>query len=144
MIRDGTLEPKPAETAVGEIEMHLLAQPPIGTDAKAIADQKHPDHQLRVDRWPPRLAAIGPQVLSDIRQIDEAVDPPQQVIIGNMTPCQRVRSKRPCIGLPMGPRSIVVTRAPEGANSTAMPGSLSSTKRLPPTGIRISRGPVPR
>ena len=30
--------------------MHLFAQPALGTNAHAVADDQHPDHQLRIDR----------------------------------------------------------------------------------------------
>jgi hypothetical protein len=44
------LKPKPAEPAIGEVEMHLLAQPALGPHAHAIADDQHPDHQLGIHR----------------------------------------------------------------------------------------------
>ncbi len=64
--------------------MDLLAQPPLGADAERVADNQHPDHQLGVDRWSPRLAVIRPQMLADARQGDEPVDRAQQVIRRDM------------------------------------------------------------
>jgi hypothetical protein len=64
--------------------MHLLAQPPLRADAHAIADDQHPDHQLGIDRGPPRLAVIRAQVLAEPTQIDEPVDRSQQVIRRNV------------------------------------------------------------
>ena len=46
MIRDIAVEPEPAEPPVRQIEIDLFAEPPLATDAKAIADDEHPDHQL--------------------------------------------------------------------------------------------------
>ena len=60
--------------------MHLLAQPPLGADADAVADDQHPDHQLRIDRGPADLAVERPQMLARSGQIDEPVDRAQQVI----------------------------------------------------------------
>jgi hypothetical protein len=40
----------------------LFAQAPFRTDAEAIADQPHPDHQLGGDRGPPDSAVGGRQL----------------------------------------------------------------------------------
>src|SRR5215211_4332012 len=45
-----TVQPEPTEPAVGEVEVHFFAKPPLGADAEAVTDDQHPDHQLRVDR----------------------------------------------------------------------------------------------
>jgi len=39
-----------AEPSVRQIEVNLIAEPPLGPDAHAVADDQHPDHQLRVNR----------------------------------------------------------------------------------------------
>ena len=44
------VQPQPAEPAIGEVEMNLLAEPPLGPDAEAVAHQQHADQQLGVDR----------------------------------------------------------------------------------------------
>ena len=43
--------------------MDLVAQPPFGANAEAVADNEHPDHQLRIDRRATRLA-ISPESFS--------------------------------------------------------------------------------
>jgi hypothetical protein len=43
------LEPKAAEPAIRQVQMHFLAQPALRTDAKAVTDQQHPNHELRID-----------------------------------------------------------------------------------------------
>jgi hypothetical protein len=43
------------------VEFDLLAQAALGTDAVAVADNQHPDHELRVDRRPTDLAVEGLQ-----------------------------------------------------------------------------------
>jgi hypothetical protein len=42
--------------------MDLLAQPTLRTNAEAVADDEHPDHQLRINRGPPNVAIVGPQM----------------------------------------------------------------------------------
>ena len=49
MIRHRSIEAEAAEPAVGEIEVNLVAQSPLGPDAEAVADDQHPDHQLGID-----------------------------------------------------------------------------------------------
>ncbi len=46
--------------------MHFLAQAPFGPDAEAVADEQHPDHQLRIDRGPTHLAVERTQMRADI------------------------------------------------------------------------------
>ena len=74
MIGHGTLKPESAEPPVCEVQMHLIAQPPLRTDAEAIADQQHADDQFRIDRGPACLTVEGPQLLAQTRQIYEPVD----------------------------------------------------------------------
>src|SRR3546814_13313863 len=60
--------------------MHLFAQPPLRADAKAVADDQHPYHQLGIDRRPTRLAVERPQLLANAAEVDETIDRAQQVI----------------------------------------------------------------
>ena len=53
MIGDVAVEPQPTKPAIGQIEVDLLAQPPLRANAEAVADDQHPDHQLGIDRGPP-------------------------------------------------------------------------------------------
>ncbi len=64
--------------------MDLLAQPALRTNAEAIADDEHSDHQLGIDRRPPDVAIIGPQVRPNLRQVDEPIDLAQQMIVRHM------------------------------------------------------------
>jgi hypothetical protein len=61
-------------TSISQIEMDLRAQPTLRANAEAIADDEHSDHQLGIDRRPPDVAIIGPQVLTDLGQVDEPTD----------------------------------------------------------------------
>jgi hypothetical protein len=80
MVGHVAVQPQPAEPAIGQIQMHLVAQPPLRPDAHAIADDEHPDHQLRIDRGATRLAVEGLQFLADARQVHEPVDRAQQMV----------------------------------------------------------------
>ena len=81
MIGNLGVEPQSAEPAIGQIEIDLLAQPTLGTNAEAVADDEHPDHQLRINRGPPHVAIVGPQMRPNLGQVDETVDLAQQVIV---------------------------------------------------------------
>src|SRR6185295_247964 len=70
MIGDVGIEPQSTEPAIGQIEMDLLAQPTLRTNAEAIADDEHPDHQLRVNRGPPHVAIVGPQMRPSLRRVE--------------------------------------------------------------------------
>ena len=56
MIGNLAVEAQPAEPAIGQIAVNLLAQPTLRTDAEAIADDQHSDDQLGIDRGPTDLA----------------------------------------------------------------------------------------
>ena len=79
VFRDGRMvghipvEPQSAEPAIGKVQMHLVAQPTLGTDPHAVTDNEHPDHQRGVDRWPSHLAVERLQMLADARQVHEPV-----------------------------------------------------------------------
>ena len=40
------------EPAIRQVQMHLLAEPPLRPDTEGIAHDQHPDHQLGIDRGP--------------------------------------------------------------------------------------------
>ncbi len=66
VVRHLAIEAKPTEPAVGEVQVHLLAQPPFGTDAVAIAIQQHPREPLRIDRRPACRAVKWRQVAANV------------------------------------------------------------------------------
>ena len=67
--------------AVRKVKVDLLAQPPLGADAVAIADNQHPDHKLGIDRGPANVAVEGRQLVAKLSQYPghHRIDPPQQV-----------------------------------------------------------------
>ena len=64
----------PGKPAIGKVEVDLVTQPPFGANAEAIADNEHPDHQLRIDRRATRLAVVRLQMRPNLRKVDEPVD----------------------------------------------------------------------
>ena len=84
MIGDIAVEPEPAEPPVRQIEVDLFAETPLGADAEAIADDQHPDHQLGSDRWATHRAIERRELAAQFRQLDKAVDRPQQMIRRHM------------------------------------------------------------
>src|SRR5208282_2709808 len=80
MIGDIAVETETTKPAICQIEMDFLAQAPLGADAKAITDDQHPDHQFGSDRWATHRAIERRQLAAQFRQLDKAVDRPQQMI----------------------------------------------------------------
>lgn len=87
VVRYIAFEAEPAEPAIGEVQVDLVAQPALGPDPEAVADDQHAHHQLRVDRGPTDLAVERSQVGSQARQIRNAVDGAEQMF-GRDVPLQ--------------------------------------------------------
>ena len=66
MVGDRVRQVEPAKPAIGEVEMNLLAQPPLRADAHDVADEQHAEHQLRVDRRPADGAVEGQKIAADV------------------------------------------------------------------------------
>lgn len=73
-------KPEPTEPAVRQVEMHLFAQPALGTDAEAVADDQHANQQRRIDRWAARVAVVRRQMLVQTVEVEEPVDATQQMV----------------------------------------------------------------
>ena len=76
VIGDIAVEPEPAEPPVCQVEMDLFAEPPLGADTEAVADDQHPDHQLGIDRRATHRAVERREVAAQLRQINKAIAPP--------------------------------------------------------------------
>ena len=74
MIGHVTIEPKAAEPAVCQVEVNLFAQAPLLTNAGAIPDQQHPDHQFRINRRSSDITVEWRQVLPDLLKVDKPVN----------------------------------------------------------------------
>src|SRR5215475_15537178 len=68
MIGNLVIELEAAEPTITEMKFDLLAQLPFKADAIAVANNEHPDHQLRIDRGPPDVAVERRQLLAKIDQ----------------------------------------------------------------------------
>ncbi|SLN60796.1 hypothetical protein PEL8287_03311 [Roseovarius litorisediminis] len=64
--------------------MHLFAEPSLGPDTEAIADQQHADQQFGIDGGAARVAVELRKMRADAAKIDEPVDGAQQVILWDM------------------------------------------------------------
>ena len=49
MIGNLAVEPQATKPQIGQIEVDLLAQPPLRSNAEAVAGDEHPDHQLWIN-----------------------------------------------------------------------------------------------
>src|SRR5262249_7453957 len=56
MIGNLVVELEAADPTITEMEFDLFAQLPFKADSIAVADNEHPDHQLRIDRGPPAMS----------------------------------------------------------------------------------------
>src|SRR5580693_5972836 len=101
MIGDMPVEPKPAKPSICQIEVDFLAQPPLRSNAEAIAHDQHSDHQLWINRWPANRAAECRQFPSHILQLDEPVDGAQQMISWNVPLWRKLIEQRSLFDLPM-------------------------------------------
>jgi hypothetical protein len=60
-----------AKPSASQIEMNLFAQPALRTDAEAVADKQHSDHEFRADRQPAGLTIIRLQLHPDALKPDD-------------------------------------------------------------------------
>ena len=74
MVRHFAVEAEPAEPAVGEVQVHLLAPPPFGANAVAVAEQQHPGRAVRdqskAGRSSYKMAPDGPEPLTNRQRIN--------------------------------------------------------------------------
>src|SRR3954463_16269743 len=110
MVGHIAVQPKPAEPAVGQIEMNLLAEPTPRADAEAIADQQHPDHQFRIDRRAPDHAVERCELAPQFTELDEPIDRAQQMISGNVPLQRELIEQRSLFDLPKPHHDSVLSR----------------------------------
>ena len=65
-------------------EMHLFTQTAFRTDAKAVTDDQHTNHQLGINGGPPRMAVIISKMFTQITKVRKPVDATQQMIGWNV------------------------------------------------------------
>ena len=72
----------------------------LRADAEAVTHDQHPDHQLRIDRRAHHGAVERRELTSHLRQVDEAVDRPQQMIARHMRIEREAIKQRTLFDLP--------------------------------------------
>jgi len=78
------LETEPAEPAIGQIEVHFVAQAPLGANGEGVTDQQHADHQLGIDRGAAGGGVIRRQRAADLAEVQYGVDPAQEMVCWDM------------------------------------------------------------
>ena len=69
MVRHRVFQAEAAEPAIRQVQVDFLAQPPLGADAEAVADDQHADHQLWINRGSAGMAVERREVLVQIAQV---------------------------------------------------------------------------
>ena len=80
--------------------MNLFAETPLGADTEAVPDDEHADHQLGINRWPSQRAVERRELAAQFRQVDKAVDRPQQMISRHMSIEREVVEQHTLFDLP--------------------------------------------
>jgi hypothetical protein len=62
----------------------FIAQPPLGSDTHAVADNQHPHHQFGINRGAADAAVERLQFCAHLLEIEKSVDPSKQVIFGDV------------------------------------------------------------
>src|ERR1700730_3521438 len=83
MVGNAAFPSQPTKPAVCQVEIDLLAQPPLRADAEAVTHDQYADHQFRIDRGASDCAVERRQLLSQRAEVDKPVDLAQQVIDWN-------------------------------------------------------------
>src|SRR6185436_7926409 len=63
VMRDLVVEIELAEPPIGKVQLDLLAQTTLMSDAVAVSDNQHPDHEFRIDRRAADVAVKGSQLM---------------------------------------------------------------------------------
>ena len=101
VVRHVTVEAETAEPPIRQIEVHLLAEPPLRANAAAIADEQHAYQQFRVDRGSPDRAVERRHMSPHALQVHESINRPQQMVGGNMPLQRELVEQRRLIDLPL-------------------------------------------
>src|ERR1051325_10999330 len=96
MIRDLVLNSQATEPAIRHVDRKLATEHSLRADRKHITNDKHPDNQLRINRWPTSAGIIGRELLAYPRQIDKRCYFANQVIVGDNL-FQRERIEKLCL-----------------------------------------------
>lgn len=84
MVRNLILQAETTELEIREVQMHFLAQSPLGSNAEAVADDQHPHHQLGIDRRAAGVAIERSEVFAQLVEVEESIDGAQQMVGWNV------------------------------------------------------------
>jgi hypothetical protein len=76
VVRYLILQAQPTEPAIRQVQVDFLAEPAFRPDAEAVADDQHPNQQLRINRGSARMAVERGKVLVQLTQIEKLIDSP--------------------------------------------------------------------
>src|SRR5690348_14730791 len=74
------IQTEPTEPPIGQVEVDLITQPPLRSNAKAVTDQEHPDRQFGINRRSSDTAVERQQLLSNRLKVDKSIDRPEQMV----------------------------------------------------------------
>jgi hypothetical protein len=74
VIRYRSIQTEPTEPPVGQVEVDLITQPPLRSNAEAVTDQEHPDHQFGINRRSTDTTVERRQLLPDLLKVDKPID----------------------------------------------------------------------
>src|SRR3982074_1897387 len=72
MIWDLVLDAEATEPAIGEVQLDLAEQRAFRADGEHVADDEHPYHQHRIDRWSSGLRIVWRHLGPNPGQIENA------------------------------------------------------------------------
>jgi hypothetical protein len=84
MVRHFARQAEPAEPTIGEVKLDLATEPALGADRVGVADQQHPDHQLRIYRRVVDLAVEWLELLTDQVKVEQRIQLAQQMVRPNL------------------------------------------------------------
>jgi hypothetical protein len=83
VVRDLVLKAEPAEPTIGQVDLHFATQRALRAHREGVTYDQHPDHQHRINRWPPQSGVVRCQLGMDPRQVQHSRNPPDLMIIRN-------------------------------------------------------------
>jgi hypothetical protein len=83
VVWDPVLKAEPAEPTIGQVDLDLATQRTLRADREGVTNDQHPDHQHRINRWPPQRGVVGCKLGMDPRQVQNSRNPPDLMITRN-------------------------------------------------------------
>jgi predicted nucleotidyltransferase component of viral defense system len=83
VIRNLVLKAQATEPSVSQVDPNVPTQRPLRSNGKDVADDEHPDHQHRIDRWATETRVVRRQLAVYPRQIEDGRDRAHHMIFRN-------------------------------------------------------------